>query len=123
MSRRVIRYSESFKQQVVDSIESGLTIKEAKLKYGILGEGTIQIWIRKKGKLHLLPKVVRVQDPKEVDRIRALESKIKSLEKALVKAQVREVLSDSFLEIACENLGENVESFKKKVELKQSKKR
>jgi transposase-like protein len=50
--RRVIRYSEAFKQQVVDEIESGdASILSVQRKYGIGGAQTIQTWLIKFGKL------------------------------------------------------------------------
>jgi len=52
----------SFKQKVISEIESGkLSKSEARRIYGISGETTIQNWIKKLGKLHLLNKVVRIE--------------------------------------------------------------
>lgn len=81
--RSVVRYSISFKQQVVAELEQGVGIEELKRKYGITGGQTIQYWVRKFGKQALLSKVVRVETMEERDRIQALESEIKRLKLAL----------------------------------------
>jgi len=57
MSRTVKRYSTAFKQKVVSEIESGqLSIGDARRLYDITGGETIQKWIRRFGKNHLLNK-------------------------------------------------------------------
>jgi hypothetical protein len=63
MKNKVIRYSEAFKLQVVREGEEGvLTCDQARIKYG-LGHGRVPIWIKRLGKLHVLPKVIRVGLP------------------------------------------------------------
>ena len=58
------RYSLGFKQKVVSEIESGeLKIGDAQRIYDIRGAETIQIWMRKLGKDHLLNKVQKRYDP------------------------------------------------------------
>ena len=115
-SRVVIRYSTAFKQQVVSDLESGRfgSLQSAQEHYGIGGLGTVQNWLRKYGKNHLCTRVVKVEKPDEKDQIRQLKKQIKQLEQALGKTQAENVLNQSYLEIACEGLGQDVESFKKK---------
>lgn len=117
-----IRYSTAFKQQVVTDIESGrfATLKAASEHYGITGAVTIRRWLRQFGRNHLIPKVVRVEKPDEADEIRQLKKKIQQLEQALGKTQMRNVLNESFLQIACERLGVDLDEFKKKAATKQS---
>ena len=56
------RYSLGFKQKVVSEIETGeLTLGDAQRIYDIRGSDTIQNWMRKLGKNHLLNKVVRIE--------------------------------------------------------------
>jgi len=57
-SQRIIRrYSIAFKQKVVSEIESGkLNVSQAQKLYDITGAQTIQNWICKFGKNHLLNK-------------------------------------------------------------------
>jgi len=88
-----VRYSISFQQKVVKEIEQeGLLIEEAKRRYGIKGSATVQKWLRKFGKTHLLNKMVRIETMEEKDRIKQLEQEIKKLKMAL---------ADSMLEKRC----------------------
>jgi transposase len=77
------RYSDCFKLQVVEEIEkNGLTIDECRLKYGIGGGSTIQRWVRKYGKQHLLNKIVRVETRDEIDELKRLRAENKALKEA-----------------------------------------
>ena len=119
MKHRTVRqYSISFKRQVVGDLESGRfdSIKSAQRHYGIGGMSTIQRWLRKNGKNHLLPKVVIVQKPDEKDQINQLKQQVAQLQRALGQTQVENVLNAEFLKIACGDLGCDVEAFKKKVD-------
>jgi transposase len=115
--RSVLRYSMAFKQQVVSDLESGRfgSIGAAQEHYGIMGASTIPRWLRKYGKNHLCARVIRVEKPDERDQIRTLKKRIKELEQALGRTQADKVLSETFFEIACEELGQEPETFKKKV--------
>ena len=116
MRRQVIQYSEAFKRQVVEELEAGQhrSVEEVRKKYGIGGCDTIQKWVKKHGRQHLLPKVVRVERMGERDRMEVLQRRIQQLEKALAEAKVDQVLSQAYLELACEEFGiTDLEAFKK----------
>ena len=89
-TRETIRYSEAFKMKVVSELEKGKfkTMGEAARIYQINGSETIQNWLRKYGKNHLLDRVVRVQTRTKIDRIKQLEKEKSDLEKALEKSQI-----------------------------------
>jgi transposase-like protein len=113
-----VRYSEAFKHQVVSDLESGklCSIEEARKRYGIGGGETVQRWIRKYGKNHLLGKVVHVQTPREKDRLRELKKENDELKRALADAHMKAVLYESWLEAACEEFGvSDIDAFKKKL--------
>ena len=114
--RIVRRYSSCFKRQVVEDLENGRfeSLEAARHHYGIGGHRTIQRWLRQYGKNHLQAKVVRVEKPDEADRIRELKRRIADLEQALGQTQAENVLNAAYLKLACEQLGEEVEKFKKK---------
>jgi transposase len=117
MNQRIIfRYSMSFKQQVVEELESGRfsSILEAKEHYGITGASTVQNWLKKYGRNHLCAKVVRVEKPNEKDQILQLKKQIKQLKEALGQTQAENIINQEFLKIACEQMGQDVETFKKK---------
>ncbi len=120
--RLIIRYSMSFKRQVVSELESGRfdSIGQANEHYGIAGAETIRIWLRKFGRNHLCPKVIRVEKPNEQDQVRQLKKQIKQLKQALGQTQAENVINQEFLKIACEEMGQDVDAFKKKADTKQS---
>lgn len=120
--RSVIRYSISFKQEVIKQLELGrfVSIAEAQSHYGITGNGTVVSWLKKYGRNHLCPKVVRVEKPDEQNQIRELKKQVRQLKEALGQTQAEKVIGDAFLEIACEDMGVDVGAFKKKVDIKRS---
>jgi transposase len=122
--RSIIRYSISFKQEVIRQLELGrfASIGQAQSHYGITGNGTVQSWLKKYGRNHLCPKVVRVEKPDEQNQIRELKKQVRQLREILGQTQAEKVIGDAFLEIACENMGVDVDAFKKKVDTKRFKK-
>lgn len=76
IDRRIVtRYSETFKRKVVGELESGVlsSVSDARRRYGIPGALTVQGWIKRLGKNHLLGKVVRVEtleEGREIERRR-----------------------------------------------------
>ena len=123
MKQKTIRkYSISFKRQVIADLEDGRfdSIESARRHYGIGGTTTVQKWLRKYGKNHLLPKVVIVQKPNEPNQIRQLKRQVAELQRALGQTQVENVLNAEFLKMACEELACEVDAFKKKVDTTRS---
>ena len=117
MKKEILRYSEAFKLQVVSELESGKfkCIFEARKRYGIRGCGTIERWIRKYGKNHLLNKVVVVKTTDERDQLKAMKREIQELKSALSDAHLDLRLEKAWLKIACRQAGmEDVDAFKKK---------
>lgn len=99
-----IRYSEAFKLQVVRELEEGKlpSCSAAGAAYGIGGATTVQSWMRKYGRSHLLRKVVHVQSLGERSEVRKLKDRVRDLEKALVDAHLDLRVERAYLEIACE---------------------
>ena len=118
VERLVYKYSTAFKRQVIEQMESGRfsSINEAREHYGIRGGSTIHSWLRKYGRNHLCPRIVRVEMPDEKDQIKQLKKQIKQLQQMLGRKDAEKAISEAFLEIACEKLGEDVEEFKKKAD-------
>jgi transposase-like protein len=117
MRERIIRrYSACFKQQVVNDLESGrfASLGQAREHYGIDGKSTIQRWLKRYGRNHLQAKVVRAEKAGEADRIGELKRRVRELERALGRTQAQSLLNAAYLELACEQLGQEVEAFKKK---------
>ena len=61
-----------------------------------------------------------MQKPNERDQIRQLKQQVSELQRALGKTQVENLLNTEFLRIACDNLGCDIEAFKKKVDTRRS---
>lgn len=115
----VIRYSESFKHQVVKEVEEGkCNCEQARKKYGIRGMNTVQYWMKRMGKLEALPKIIRVEKPDEKSRIKELERQIRQLKNSLAETQVRYLMAESQFEIMCEQQGLDPQEVKKKLEQK-----
>jgi len=123
MKRNTVkRYSEAFKQQIVKEVESGQgSVQELRRKYG-LSANTIQYWIKKVGKLDLLPKLIRVENPNEKDQIKELQRQVRQLKESLADTQVESLINRSYFEVVCEDQGLNPEEVKKKLQAKRSSK-
>jgi transposase-like protein len=103
MSRKFYRYSFCFKQSVVSSIEDGgLSIEQARSKYGIGGSTTIQKWLVQFGKNHLLNKVVMVQTISERDELKRLKAELSALKVQYAELAIDHKLSVRSLEVADE---------------------
>jgi len=111
-----MQYSEAFKLEVVAMLESGRAgcVDEVRRRYGIEGRGTVERWIRRYGKNHLLPKVVRVETPDEKQELLRLRQENKRLKEALADSHVEASLNRSFFEVLCRHTGQDPEAFKKK---------
>lgn len=116
--KSVMRYSESFKLQVVRELEEGRheNCSAAMEAYGIRGSETVYRWARQYGREHLTRRLIRVETPKERDELRRMKERVRDLERALGDATLDLRLEREYLKIACRQAGiEDVEVFKKKV--------
>jgi len=108
MSGQILRYSSAFKLKVVKEIESGkFTIAQARKIYDIKGTSTIQKWIKKYGKNHLLNKIIRIQMKDEKDQIKELKNQIRALERTLSRSQIDNLCLRSLVEVVDEKYGIN----------------
>lgn len=116
MLKKVIRYSEAFKQKVVSELEEGRfgSPYEASQAYGITGTTTVRRWVREYGKSHLLRKVVRVEKQGEPGEIKRLKERVRKLEAALADTHMDWAIAESYLEILCERTNTDIDAFKKK---------
>jgi transposase-like protein len=112
--RVIKRFSEAFKHKVLESIRSGrLSKREASRNFGV-STGSISKWIRAYD-CSLYNIRIRVEDINEKDRLKALQSRIAELERALADSQVQQFKSRAYLQVAAEKLGyPSWEDFQKK---------
>jgi transposase-like protein len=74
-------YTLAFKLQVVDEVEKGeLSQDAAQRKYGIQGNATILVWLRKHGRLDWSANNTMAKKDPPNKKIRELEKKIKRIE-------------------------------------------
>lgn len=105
VSRVVVRYSTCFKQKVVKEIEEeGLSYQQASLRYNIKGGQTVQNWIKKYGKNHLLNKIIRVEMKGEKDELKRLNDELKRFKEAYAELSLKYQCSEKIIEIANEEL-------------------
>ena len=109
-----IRYSKGFKMQCVREVESGkFCAYEVQRKYRIKGTATVMRWVRKLGSGQY-GKIIRVEKAHEVDEARQLRSDLRRVKEALADTHMELALEQAFLAVACEELDQSLEDFKKK---------
>jgi transposase-like protein len=109
-----IRYSKAFKLQAVREVESGQDDAcGVQKKYGIKGHGTVTGWVRQLGS-GKYGKIIRVEKADEISEAARLRRQLQVAKGALADAHMELVLEKAFLSVACEQLDQTVEGFKKK---------
>ncbi|MDB2606602.1 transposase, partial [Zobellia sp.] len=92
--------------------------RQIALTYGIQSS-TINVWIKKYDRKDLMNTRVTVQTDDEFTRIKALQKELKQLKDLLIKKDLDKLVTDSYLEVAAENLGyKDVEELKKNLNIK-----
>jgi len=112
-----IRYSEAFKMEVVGELErEQLPCEHLRRKYGIRGSNTVQLWVQKYGN-GTRGKVIRVEQPEEINERARLKERVRRLEQALADANLDLALERQYTRLACERAGiKDVAEFKKKAD-------
>jgi len=96
-------YTLPFKLQVVDDVESGgLSQDAAQRKYGIQGNATILVWLRKYGRLDWGPKKDIMSKKNTPNR------KIAELEKKIKRLEAEKVVLNLAIDIADETLNADI---------------
>jgi transposase-like protein len=110
----VIRYSKAFKMQAVREVEAGQNCARAvERKYGLKGNGTVTGWVRQLGS-GKYGKIIRVEKPDEISEACRLRRQLQLTKGVLADAYIELALEKAFLGVACEQLEQTVEGFKKK---------
>lgn len=96
-------YTLAFKLQVVEEVESGqLSQDAAQRKYGIQGNATILVWLRKHGRLDWSPK------PNVMGKKPAPNKKISELEKKIKRLEAEKNILNMAIDIADETLNTDI---------------
>jgi transposase-like protein len=98
-----IRYSESFKRQVVREIELGLTYQEAVLKYDLSGRSLITHW-RKEYSSELASIIPKPMTPQEEKELSELKKRNEELVRSLKEASLRILGLETLIDVAEEEL-------------------
>ena len=100
--------------QAVREVETGQNCAGAvERKYGIKGNGTVTGWVRQLGS-GKYGKIIRVERPEEISEAARLRRQLQLAKGALADAHMELALEKAFLRVACEQLDQTVEGFKKK---------
>ena len=111
---QAIRYSKGFKMQCVREVEAGKSCAYAvQRKYQIKGTATVMRWVRQLGSGRY-GKIIRVEEAHEVNQTVQLRSELRRAKEALADTHMELALERAFLAVACEELGQSLEGFKKK---------
>jgi transposase-like protein len=111
---KVIRYSKPFKLQLVREVETGKASAWAvQRKYKIKGGTTVMRWVRQFGSGRI-GKVIRVEKADEVNESSQLRSELRKVKEALADTHMELALEKAFLVVACEEMDQSLEAFKKK---------
>ena len=90
---------------VVRELEEGeMPYERIRKKYGIKGGATLQIWARRYGS-QKLGRIIRVEQPKEIDERAEMKRRIKALEKALADAHLELAIERACVKLACQRAG------------------
>ena len=111
---KIIRYSKSFKMQLVREVETGKSNAWAvQRKYDIKGANTVMRWVRQFGS-GKYGKLIRVEKANEVNEAVRVRGELRRVKEALADTHVALALEQAFLAVACEELDQSLEAFKKK---------
>jgi len=110
----VIRYSKAFKLQCVQEVDAGTSCAyEVQRKYKIKGTDTVMRWVRQLGSGRY-GKIIRVEKAHEVNEAGQLRRELRRVKEALADTHMALALEQAFLAVACEELDQGLEEFKKK---------
>ena len=124
--RVVVRYSDAFRRKVVGELESGMlsSVSHARRHYGIRGAMTVQRWVRRLGRNHILGKVVRIETMDEKREVEELRRQVRELEHALAQTRMKELIAEAQFDALCERQGiADVAGEKKRVAAELSRRR
>ena len=100
--------------QLVREVETGKSNAWAvQRKYDIKGANTVMRWVRQfgSGKFGM---IIRVEKAHEVNEAAQLRTDLRRAKEALADTHMELALEQAFLAVACEEMGQSVEGFKKK---------
>ena len=108
-----VRYSRGFKIKVVqEAEEEGKYPNWVSKKYGV-AISTMMEWVRRYGS-GKYGKIIRVERPEDRDELERLKRELKTFKMALADAHVSLAVERAYVELACEEMGQKPEVWRKK---------
>jgi len=101
--RTYYRYSDSFKEKVIQEVSHGSSISEVCRRYDIKSTSTIQNWLKKYGRTELLNTIIRVKMRTEDDKIKQLVAENRQLKIALADATLAKDVLETLIEVVDEH--------------------
>jgi len=111
--KRVVRYSRGFKIQLVrEAEEEGTCPWHVSRKYRV-SPASMMRWVREYG-TGKYGKIIRVEKAGEVDELGRLRRELRTVKEALADAHVALAVEKAYVEVACEQMGQKAEDWRKK---------
>lgn len=102
------RYSQAFKQQVVQEYEAGSSIYRLRQKYGIGSHKTVERWIKQYSREGIRHELMHIQTIEDQVEVRAMRSRISELESALAEQVLENRMLRATLAAAEQEAGADV---------------
>ncbi len=110
------RYSESFKLKILSELSTGKYSKQELSRIYGLQSSTVNEWIKKYDRQDLMNTRIMIENQDEITKVKALQKEIEQLKKLLLKKDLEQLVSDSYLEAIAELHGyKTVAELKKKL--------
>ena len=115
------RYSEGYKLKVLAELSTGKYNKTELSKIYGINRTTLNSWIDQYDRKDLKNTRVTVETNDEIGRIKELQKELDQLKSLLLKKDLDNLMLDSYLEVAAQNLGyKNIDELKKSLNIKPS---
>jgi Transposase and inactivated derivatives len=103
VQRKFYRYSNCFKEKVVQEISSGSSASSVCRKYDIGSCSTVHRWLVKYGRTELTNTVIRIKMRREDDKLKELEAENRRLKIALADATLAQDALSTLIDIVDEH--------------------
>ena len=115
------RYSEGYKLKVLAELTTGKYNKSELSKIYGINRTTLNSWIDQYDRKDLKNTRITVETNDDITKLKALQNEVQQLKNLLLKKDLDNLMLDSYLEVAAENLGyKSVDELKKNLNIKPS---
>jgi len=112
------RYSEGYKLKILAELSTGKYNKSELCRFYRIHRNTLNRWIELYDRKDLMNTRIIVETNDEIGRIKALQKEVEQLKTLLLRKDLDQLMLESYLEVAAENLGyKNVDELKKKLNI------